>query len=295
MRREDDRKYHDRQALERLREHLARAESELAAARETMGQQRRAIRKRDEQIASLKKGLGNIGALPDFLIIGAAKSGTSTLYNLLRFHPHVRAAAHREIHYFDQNFEKGVEWYRVHFRPGTNRGGRRTITGESSPSYLAGKQVPQRVAEVVPEARLIALLRNPVDRAYSHYQMDVRVGQMRLSFEQVIDEAEISRGKSRRYLVRGIYVDQLKRWHQFFDREQLLVLKSEDFFSTTQDTLKRILNFLDLPKWEPDRVPVKNKGHYTQQMSPETRERLRDYFEPHNQRLYDYLGTDFGW
>jgi hypothetical protein len=192
MRREDDRKYHDRQALERLREHLARAESELAAARETMGQQRRAIRKRDEQIASLKKGLGNIGALPDFLIIGAAKSGTSTLYNLLRFHPHVRAAAHREIHYFDQNFEKGVEWYRVHFRPGTNRGGRRTITGESSPSYLAGKQVPQRVAEVVPEARLIALLRNPVDRAYSHYQMDVRVGQMRLSFEQVIDEAEVT-------------------------------------------------------------------------------------------------------
>jgi hypothetical protein len=239
--------------------------------------------------------LGTIGTLPDFLIIGAAKSGTSTLYNLLRSHPHVRPAAHREIHYFDKNFEKGVEWYRVHFKPGTKRGGRRTITGESSPVYLSDKQVPQRVAEVVPEARLIALLRNPVDRAYSHYQQAVRAGRVRLSFEQVI-EAEISHGRSKRFLARGIYVDQLKRWHQVFDREQLLVLKSEDFFSTTQDTLKRILTFLDLSEWwEPDHVPVKNKGHYTQQMSPETRERLRDYFEPHNQRLYDYLGTDFGW
>jgi hypothetical protein len=61
------------------------------------------------------------------------------------------------------------------------------------------------------------------------------------------------------------------------------------------DTLQRLLNFLDLPEWEPDHVPVKNKGHYTQQMSAETRERLRGYFEPHNQTLYDYLGTDFGW
>ena len=134
-----------------------------------------------------------------------------------------------------------------------------------------------------------------MDRAYSHYQQAVKNGRVHHSFEEVI-EAEISRSSgSKRFLARGIYVDQLKRWHQFFDREQLLVLKSEDFFSTPQDTLQRLLNFLDLPEWEPGHMPVKNKGHYMQQMSPETRALLRGYFEPHNQRLYDYLGTDFGW
>jgi sulfotransferase family protein len=236
-----------------------------------------------------------MGTLPDFLIIGAAKSGTTTLYGLLRSHPHVRAAVRREIHYFDKNFEKGIEWYRGHFKPGANRGGRRTITGESSPSYLPDERVPRRVAEILPEVRLIALLRNPVDRAYSHYQQAVKHGRAHLSFEEVI-EAEISRSSgSKRYLARGIYVDQLKRWHRCFDREQLLVVKSEDFFGNTPDTLKCVLNFLALPEWKPDHLPVKNKGSYTQQMSPETRARLRDYFEPHNKRLYDYLGTDFGW
>jgi hypothetical protein len=236
-----------------------------------------------------------MGMLPDFLIIGAAKSGTTTLYSLLRLHPNVRAAARREIHYFDKNFEKGLEWYCGHFKPGTRSGGRRTITGESSPSYLSNMHVPQRVAQLLPEVRLIALLRNPVDRAYSHYQQAVRFGRVHLSFEQVI-EAEISRESgSKRFLARGIYADQLKRWHQFFDKEQLLVLKSEDFFSNTQDALEGVFDFLELPEWEPNEVPVKNKGDYTQQMSPETRERLRGYFEPHNQRLYDYLGTDFDW
>jgi hypothetical protein len=235
-----------------------------------------------------------MGVLPNFLIIGAAKSGTTTLYYLLRSHPHVRAAARKEIHYFDKNFEQGLEWYRGHFKPVTKRGGRRTITGESSPSYLSDKQVPQRVAEILPDVRLIALLRNPVDRAYSHYQQAFSKGRVELSFEEAI-EAEISPGRSKRFLARGIYVDQLKRWHQFFDREQLLVLKSEDFFSNGQDTLKRVLKFLGLPEWDPERVPIKHEGTYTQQMRPETRERLRDYFAPHNQRLYNYLGTDFGW
>ncbi len=236
-----------------------------------------------------------MGTLPDFLIIGAAKSGTSTLYSLLRSHPLVRAAARREIHYFDKNFEKGAEWYSGHFKPRIRRSGRRTITGESSPSYLSDKRVPQRVAELLPEVRLMALLRNPADRAYSHYQQAVRLGRVHLSFEQVI-EAEISRRRgSKRFLARGIYVDQLKSWYRFFDKQQLLVLQSESFFGNTQDTLKRVLDFLELPEWKPDSLPIKNKGNYTHQMRLETRERLRDYFEPHNQRLYEYLGTDFGW
>jgi len=268
---------------------------ELTVAREEIRRQRRVIKQSDKQVASLKKKWETLGgALPAFLIIGAAKGGTSTLYDVLRSHPHVLGAAHPEIHYFDRNFGMGLEWYRWHFRPRNKRGDRWTITGEASPSYLFHERIPQRVFKDLPAAKLIALLRNPVDRAYSHYQHTVRSLNMSLSFEQVIEE-EMSGDMGRGYLARGIYVDQLKRWHQFFDRERLLVVKSEDFFNNAQDTLKCVLGFLDLPEWEPKNVPVRNKGSYTQPMSPETRERLREYFEPHNQRLYDYLGLDFGW
>jgi hypothetical protein len=90
-------------------------------------------------------------------------------------------------------------------------------------------------------------------------------------------------------------VDQLLRWSALFAEEQMLVLKSEDFFEHPQKTLKLVLDFLDLPDWEPDAWEVRNKGDYEQRMDPATRRRLEEYFEPHNRRLYEYLGVNFGW
>ena len=100
------------------------------------------------------------------------------------------------------------------------------------------------------------------------------------------------------YLSRGIYVDQLLRWSEFFPRDQILVLKSEDFFENPQDTLKVVFEFLSLPEWEPADEEIggkRNEGRYEQEMDPSTRRRLGEYFEPHNRRLYDLLGVDFGW
>jgi hypothetical protein len=98
------------------------------------------------------------------------------------------------------------------------------------------------------------------------------------------------------------------RWSKFFDKEQMLVLKSEDFFKRPEEILKAVYAFLDLPDWEPEapeprderkkekRARTKrNKGRYEQEMDPATRRRLEEYFEPHNRRLYEYLGVDFGW
>jgi Sulfotransferase domain len=93
-------------------------------------------------------------------------------------------------------------------------------------------------------------------------------------------------------------VDHLLRWDRFFSREQMLVLKSENFFERPQQTLKRVLDFLELPDWEPDASALRdklNKGNYEQTMDPTVRQRLEEYFEPHNRRLYEYLGVDFGW
>jgi hypothetical protein len=97
------------------------------------------------------------------------------------------------------------------------------------------------------------------------------------------------------YLSRGVYVDQLLRWSEFYGQEQMLVLKSEDFFERAPETLKLVLDFLDLSNWKPETWEIRNKGHYEQEMNPATRRRLEEYFEPHNRRLYQYLGVDFGW
>src|SRR5215208_2410643 len=128
------------------------------------------------------------GPLPDFVVLGTQKGGTSFFYTLLTEHPLVRRAAAKELHFFDNKFAEGVGWYRRCFSEGEQVDGHRTITGEASPSYLFEQQVPERMAQIVPEARLIALLRNPVDRAYSHYQMEVRRGKEARSFEDATQE-----------------------------------------------------------------------------------------------------------
>jgi hypothetical protein len=256
------------------------------------------------------------GALPDFLIIGAPKCGTTSLYYLLTEHPYVEPAAAKELHFFSSHFDLGVQWYRRCFPRPTHKDGRSTITGEATPSYMGDLYAPARVADVVPQARLIVLLRNPVDRAFSHFQMGRRKGwETAATFEEAVG-AEIAlqplgEGKANFepensttldhdswYLSRGIYVDQLARWSSFFRDEQMLVLRSEDFSWRPEETLKRVLGFLKLPDWEPESGGLhKNlhRGGYEQEMQPATRRWLKEYFEPHNRRLYTFLGEDFGW
>jgi hypothetical protein len=255
-----------------------------------------------------------VGALPDFFIIGAKKCGTTFLYHLLTQHPHVEHAASKEMHFFDALFDEGIEWYCRCFPTPRWKDGRRTITGEATP-LMAHRRAPRRMAEVIPQARLIALLRNPVDRAYSDFQQVACKGRETRTFEEAIgaqktqplgkegntseNEGLISLDDDSEYLTRSIYVDQLLRWSKFFRNEQMLVLKSEDFFERTADTLKLVLDFLNLPDWEPQAreiIPKKrNKGGYEQKMHPATKRRLEEYFEPHNRRLYEYLGVDFEW
>lgn len=286
--------------LEGKEREIFRLENELRAARERL----EGIT--DGGLAPQEPGTGT---LPDFIIIGTAKGGTHTLYDLLTRHPHVERAVSKEVRYFSKHFDRGTEWYRSQFPPPRWREGRRSITGEATPRYLFDPLVPERMAEVVPQARLIALLRNPVDRAYSHYHHRVRDTRETRSFEEAIEaergwmlskvdgahEPRAGGGRaSFEYLKRGVYVDQLLNWSKFFGYEQMLVLKSEDFFEHEVDTLKVVLDFLGLPDWEPEALETRNEGHY-EIMDPDTRRWLEDHFRPHNRRLYDYLGVDFGW
>jgi sulfotransferase family protein len=215
--------------------------------------------------------------------------------------------------------EEDIEWYRRCFPAPRWKGGRKTITGEATPEYLVHPRVPGRMAEVVPHARLIALLRNPVDRTYSAYHHRVRNDQEARTFEEAVEQAlEAQEARAlgeggetpvrgdgagsddsrHKHLSNSIYADYLQRWSEFFPREQMLVLKSEDFFENPKQTIKSVLDFLDLPDWEPGARELGNRfnrGGYDQGMDPAVRRRLEAFFEPRNRRLYEYLGRDFGW
>ena len=254
--------------------------------------------------------------LPDFIIIGGQKCGTSSLYRYLIQHPCVAPARKKELHFFDYDFRKGRLSYRACFSPVWSRWfalsrGRQFATGEATPYYMFHPHVPRRILQTVPQVRLIALLRNPVDRAYSHYQSQFRRGREKLPFAEAIqketerlrDETELmlvdehyrsTVHQRKSYLSRGVYVDALKAWLSLFPRQQLLVLKSENFFADTSGTLERVLNFLKLPSFKIRDLRPYNQRSY-QQMSPATRKQLVDYFAPHNERLRELLGENFGW
>lgn len=186
--------------------------------------------------------------LPNYLVIGAQKSGTSTL--LVRLGSHPQAFCAKELHFFDFDFRfaKGVEWYRAQF---AEAAGRRAI-GEKSPEYMYLPDAVGRIAEVLPEAKLIAVLRNPIERAYSHYWHMRRKGKENLGFAEAIT-AEAERIRSDRgsrirysYVDRGRYLRQLTVVGEHFPREQLLVLLSEDFHKEPGDMMRLVYRFLDI-------------------------------------------------
>jgi len=264
-----------------------------------------------------------IRLLPDFLIIGTQRGGTTSLYNYLVARPCVGPAFVKELHFFDKNFHKGSSWYRAHFPTSIQKYYTEIIhrevfvTGEASASYLFHPHVPKRVSEVIPQVKLIVLLRNPIDRAYSQYYLEIELRRETLPFEVAIereeqrigrewekvlkDERYVSFDFSRySYLARGIYVDQLRTWMSFFPREQFLIFSSEDLYADPTAALEETSKFLNLPELDLQERKKKYKLHnYVNtpypKMDAATRKRLIEYFEPHNARLYELLGVNFGW
>jgi hypothetical protein len=243
--------------------------------------------------------------LPDFLIIGAHKCGAASLFTYVLEHPQVVApVATKEIHYFDRHFGGGPQWYRAQFRTRLAVRGR-LITGEKSPYYIFDPGVPLRARSTVPNAKLIAIVRDPVERAYSHYHMRKAEGREKLSFEEALEaepvrlaSGDYSSFEYRRfaYLLRGLYADQLERWLSLFPREQLLVISTEDLGREPEKTVDECFRFLGVSAWRrpPREYARRNVGTY-EPMLPETKEQLARFFEPHNRRLYELLGRDLGW
>lgn len=255
--------------------------------------------------------------LPDYLIVGGQRCGTTSLHHYLVQHPGVLPARFTKgVHWFDVSYDKPESWYRANFptskrrEMATARVGRPVVTGEASPYYLFHPQVPDRVARVVPEARIIVVLRDPVGRAWSHYHHERKRGFESLGFEEAI-AAEASRltgadaalaapdgrhfsHQHHSYVARGRYAEQLDRWRRHVPEGRLLVLFSTDLEQDAAATMASVHRFLGLAE-----APTVTAGRWNRQDNPDPSDqlqgRLREAFAESDRALEERLGRAVPW
>ncbi len=258
--------------------------------------------------------LGRTHLLPDFIIIGAARSGTTHLLGQLNAHPNVLEGP-AETHFFDTHrYTYGLGWYRLRFpanrvrRDAYAEGLHPVLTGESSPSYLSHPNVPARVARAIPRVKLFVLLRDPALRAASHWAWCLRQCGETRSFKDAV-EAEIGpRGdagglripRDRRLndpliVRRGIYQPQLERWRTHFPDDQLMVIQSERWFRDPPGVLEEVCDYLGIPHREELPRVMRNRNKPHDPFDEEVIDHLREFYRPHNEELAEYLDMELDW
>lgn len=268
---------------------------------------------------------GLTGQLPTFIHIGGQRCGTTWVHKCLAEHPQVFMADPKELHFFNKHFEEGESWYRAKFTPGAEH----KAWGEATPAYLLLEDMPQRIKNMCPDARLIACLRNPVDRAFSAYNLK-RNGKL------AYDTFEDALAQEAGILERGLYAEQLKRYFALFPREQILVQLYDDLVHHEKRFIREIYTHIGVdaefkPSWlgktdnavilpgmqdrlrgfglgwairtvrdSPvggmirrwNRAQKKKKAGQYKDMKPETKQRLLDYYRKPNEELSELLGVD---
>lgn len=269
------------------------------------------------------RATSGLRTLPDFLIIGTKRGGTTSLWNALINHDDVlplfpRLQELKSPHYFDINYHRGESWYRSFFATGRDRRrhlertGRSPIAGEASPYYMFHPLAAERIANDLPQVKLVVSLRNPVDRAWSHYNERVAGHTEALSFRAALD-AELDRVAGEEdlivakqpayysfhhdlstYLARGRYWEQLRRYSQRFRPDQLLILRAEDFYSNPLRELQSIADFIGL-----DATGFGRLEHYNRiprdTLDASIRRELTEYYRPYVAELETALGRSFRW
>ena len=260
--------------------------------------------------------------MPDYLVLGTKRGGTTSLHRYLLMHPDVRGLfpevrGVKSTDYFFENYSRGDLWYRSHFqgdrarRRHQARTGQRLVGGESSPFYMWDPRIAARVRRSAPHVRGIMLLRDPVTRAWSHYQERLGNGMEPLGFREALDaESERLAGELDlmqadpdfhsvaydfySYRARGVYLPQIRNWLTSFPADQLLVLQSEQLYADTQTVFDTVTNFLGLRRFElPDATVFNASGG--PRMPEDVREELRAFYKPRNAELESFLGRPLGW
>lgn len=247
--------------------------------------------------------------LPTMLVAGAQKCGTSTLATTLNMHPEIFMTRRpKEVHFFDREFDRGIDWYASHFRPGPEH----VHAGEATPVYMYDHQARRRMAETVPDAKIVVILRDPAKRAYSHYWHRRRKnGEPAPTFVEAIEREgrDFARGTpphpKHAYLARGHYVDQLLDLERGHGRDNLHVMLLEDLGAERTTTLTTLFEFLGVDASQADAIPEQWSNRYRvptddgtakpvdyPPISPETRSLLVETYREDNERLAEWLGRD---
>ena len=257
---------------------------------------------------------GFIRVIPDFLVIGAKRCGTTSLYQHLPEHPCISKSPHDNMGFFNDNFHLGVNWYKSFFPTTFTRNKIKSKFGgflafDVTTKYMEEESTANNVYQTKPNMKIIIILRNPVDRAYSQYHLSVRQTAERRSFEDVVEENmnrlnkeshehyEIKpkfSAKEDNYLKKGLYALQLRYWLKIFPRENILIVSTEEFESNQQIIYNKIFEFLNISKFEVKNTKKMQKGNYPP-IKSETRNLLLDYFRPHNHELFELINMEFDW
>jgi len=254
--------------------------------------------------------------LPHFLIIGTSKAGKHSVLSYLNQHPDIKSGTKHNVgvYYFDTAFEyKSLAWYKSHF---PTKFSKFKIIGEASGTYLNHPLAPERIKKTLPHAKLINFFRNPVDRAYSAYNHSSKFGWEHSSFDVAI-ESEIERINIMKdnpesvinnmvpvnylqfsYLRHGHYASNLKKWFNYFKKNQFMHFSTEDLDQNYDEIMNSLFVFFNLSKINLKKEDRKNigvgKGKYPP-MNEKTRNFLIDYYKPHNEKLYNLIGKKFDW
>jgi hypothetical protein len=269
-------------------------------------------------LVAARKPTSGARLLPGFLIVGGQRCGTTSLARTLGQHPAVFSAVlQEEVHFFDVAYQRGLAWYRSHFplaawaRRAARSAGARPVAFESSPYYMFHPLAAGRIARDLPGVRLLVLLRDPVERAYSGHAHEVAHGFETEPFEAALDlEAARLEGQAERvaadpayfsyshqhhsYIARGQYVEQLERLERHVGRERLHVVDSGDFFAEPEATYDRVLAFLGLP----NRGYPSFRRRNAQPRSPmpaSVRAALEEHYRSYDERLAAWLGREPSW
>lgn len=253
--------------------------------------------------------------MPRAIIIGAQKCGTKSLYFYMKQHPDLFGPTRKEVHYFDggldpsrDTYALGENWYRSHF-PIDSALTAGAVVFEASPMYLFHPLAAARIAETIPDVRLIVLVRDPVERAISHYFHNCEKHKEPLSLEDAF-AAEEERLQAcggdglykeeaynrYSYRARGRYLEQIERYLEVFERDQIRLIHTGDLHKDPHGTLRDTFAFVGVdPNFQVADLTRRNVGATRSELSHSLRSEMRDYFRPYNAALFEFLGVDYGW
>jgi hypothetical protein len=266
---------------------------------------------------------------PSFLIIGAQKAATSSLYTYLIQHPNIVSPKEKELNFFnvDSNYNHGYGFYNEKFHRFLNPF-KKHLTFEATPEYIYIPYVPKRIYDYNPKMKFIVILREPVERAYSAWNMFKKLHSLNKiptvieksyidnipnnlktilfnkdypSFEELIKlEQKYIQDQQTflepSFLRRGIYHQQIQRYYQLFNANQFLFLEHREIGNSLTDTLNKVLNFVGLPTyhWNDLNRNIANKGNY-EEVKPTNFQELKLFYKPHNEELFDLIQQKFDW